>query len=222
MSGLTDGLVSHRNDDIEEMAMDATTTTTTRTTDPRPALASALDQIGRLIGGTDVAQGALPTPCDEWDVATLVEHLQAVVRRIAAVLDGQPFWSVPRTLESSDWAADWAAGRAAADAVLADAAVLAREVTVPWGTVSGAAAVGSYIGELTTHAWDLAVATGRTGELDEALADAALPGAMAKIPAEPRGEEIPFGPVVEVGPDATAYERLVAWEGRDPRWTPAS
>jgi uncharacterized protein (TIGR03086 family) len=206
------------DDDTEELAMDATTKTAT--TDPRPALASALDQIGRLIEGTDAGDGARPTPCDEWDVATLVEHLQAVVRRIAAVLDGQPFWSVPRTVESTDWVADWATGRAAADTVLADDDMLDREVTVPWGTVTGAGAIGSYIGELTTHAWDLAVATGRAGELDEALALAALPGAMAKIPAEPRGEEIPFGPVVEVGPDATAYERLVAWEGRDPRWSP--
>lgn len=201
--------------------MDATTTTDPTTTDPRPALASALDQIGRLIEVTDVAQGTLPTPCDEWDVATLVEHLQAVVRRVAAVLDGRPFWSVPRTIESTDWVGDWAAGRAAADAVLADDAILGREVAVPWGTVTGAGAAGSYVGELTTHAWDLAVATGRTGELDETLALAALPAAMAKIPAEPRGEEIPFGPVVEVGPEATAYERLVAWEGRDPRWSPA-
>ena len=211
------------DDDPEELAMDATTQTATTqtTTDPRPALASALDQIGRLIEGTDLSHGARPTPCEEWDVDTLVDHLQAVVRRIAAVLDGQPFWSVPRTVESTDWVADWATGRAAADTVLADDDILDREVTVPWGTVTGAGAIGSYIGELTTHAWDLAVATGRAGDLDEALALAPLPGAMAKIPAEPRGEEIPFGPVVEVGPGATAYERLVAWEGRDPRWSPA-
>ena len=199
--------------------MDATTTPTT-TTDPRPALANAMDQIGRLIEGTDPAQGKRPTPCDDWDVATLVAHLQAVVRRIGAVLDGQPFWSVPRIVESTDWVADWAAGRASTDAVLADDAILRREVSVPWGTVTGAQAAGSYIGELATHAWDLAVATGRAGELDARFAEAALPAAMAKIPAEPRGGEVPFGPVVEAGPDATAYERLVAWEGRDPHWSP--
>lgn len=30
-----------------------------------------------------------------------------------------------------------------------------------------------------------------------------------------------FAPVVEVATDATAYEQLVAWEGRDPNWHPA-
>jgi hypothetical protein len=54
--------------------------------------------------------------------------------------------------------------------------------------------------------------------LNDALATAALPAYMEKVPAEPRGPEIPFGPVVEVGDDATPYERLVAWTGRDPRW----
>ncbi|MFN8195290.1 MAG: TIGR03086 family metal-binding protein [Nocardioidaceae bacterium] len=191
---------------------------TTTQTDLRPALAASLDQVGRLIETTDPADAARPTPCADWDVAGLVSHLLAVVRRIGVVLDGRPFWSVPRQLESDDWAATWTSERATTDAVLGDDTLLAREVQVPWGTVTGRQAIGSYIGELTTHAWDLAVATDRTSTLDPALAEAALPGAMAKIPAEPRGGEIPFGPVVETGPDATAYERLVAWEGRDPAW----
>ena len=187
--------------------------------DLRPLLARALDQAGTLVTTTDPARGTLPTPCDAWDVATLVGHLQAVVRRIGAVLDGRTPMSVPVVLASADWVGDWGRGRAATDAVLADDANLDRVVTVPWGTVTGREAIAMYVGELATHAWDLAVATGRTDGLDESLAQAALPGARAKIPAQGR-DGIPFGPVVEVGDDATAYERLVAWEGRDPRWTP--
>ncbi len=33
--------------------------------------------------------------------------------------------------------------------------------------------------------------------------------------------DIPFAAIVEVGTDATAYEQLVAWGGRDPNWQPA-
>ena len=190
--------------------------------DPRPALASALDQIGRLIEGTDPSQGARPTPCDEWDVATLVDHLQAVVRRIAAVLDGQPV--LVGAARPSSRPTGWPTGRRVGPRPTPcwpTTTTWTARSPCPGGRSPVPGAIGSYIGELTTHAWDLAVATGRTGELDEALALGALPAAMDKIPAEPRGEEIPFGPVVEVGPDATAYERLVAWEGRDPRWSPA-
>ena len=31
------------------------------------------------------------------------------------------------------------------------------------------------------------------------------------VPAEPRGGHVPFGPVVEVAPDAPAIDRLVGW-----------
>ncbi len=186
--------------------------------DPRPPLDKAMDQVGTLIAVVGPEQAHLPTPCDEYDVSQLIGHLQAVVRRIGAVLNGQPFWSVPREMESTEWVADWDAGRAETDAVLADDAILTREVTVPWGTVPGASAAASYIGELSVHSWDLASAIGRLDLLDDSLATAALPAYMEKVPAEPRGPEIPFGPVVEVGPHATPYERLVAWTGRDPRW----
>ena len=54
--------------------------------------------------------------------------------------------------------------------MLADGACLTREVTVPWGTVPGASAAASYIGELSVHSWDLATALGMTGVLNDALA----------------------------------------------------
>ncbi|MGC3995833.1 MAG: hypothetical protein QM779_17230 [Propionicimonas sp.] len=80
--------------------------------------------------------------------------------------------------------------------------------------------MASYVSEMATHSWDLAVATGRADELDASIAEAALPIAMATVPAAGRGPETPFAPVVEVADDAPAYDRLVAWNGRDPRWTP--
>lgn len=186
--------------------------------DPRPLLGKALDQMGELITTTDDSQRDLPTPCADYTVGQLIDHIQAVVRRIGAVLSGQPFWSVPQSIESTDWPADWAEGRAATDAVLADDAILTREVQVPWGQSDGAAAAASYIGELAVHAWDLAAATGRSERLDPELAAAALPAYRAKVPAEPRGGDIPFGPVVEVGDDAGPYEKVVAWTGRDPQF----
>ncbi len=190
------------------------------TPDTRPLLALALDQAGRLVAGTDPVDQARPTPCADWDVAALTGHLLAVVRRIGAILDGADPAALPRTLDSTDLALDWERERSATDVVLAAADVLDRVVTVPWGTVQGWQAIGSYAGELSTHAWDLAVATGRVDQLDDSLAAAVLPGVRQYIPAE-RGEHIPFAPVVEVGPDASAYEQLVAWEGRDPGWQPA-
>lgn len=75
----------------------------------------------------------------------------------------------------------------------------------------------AYVQEFTVHAWDLAVATGREGELDAALAEECEPIAHRMVPAESRGAPVTFGPVVEVDDDAGPYSRLVAWLGRDPR-----
>ncbi|MFT4288946.1 hypothetical protein [Nocardioides sp.] len=68
----------------------------TTTVDPRPLLAHALDQTEALVTGILPDQRGLPTPCQEYGVAMLVAHLQAVVQRIGAVLAGRPFFSVPR------------------------------------------------------------------------------------------------------------------------------
>ena len=187
--------------------------------DQRDLLRRALDQTEALIAGTNPGDSGRPTPCTEYDVNQLIGHLIGVQRRIAAVLSGgQPF-SVPVVVESSDWRGDWASTRPEVDAVLADDAVLSRQVSVPWGTLPGGAAIASYVGELATHDWDLAVATGRTADLDDELATAALPAQQAKIPPGPR-ENLPFAPAVEVADDASPYARLVAWSGRDPQWRP--
>lgn len=201
--------------------MSVTPTTTDAVPDLRPMLARAMDQAGRLIDGTDPAQGSLPTPCDDFDVATLIGHLLGVVRRIGVVLDGRPFYEAPSLLESTDWSADWASGRAATEQIIAVDSNQTRVVTVPWGEVTGGAALATYVGELGVHAWDLAVATGRTDQLDDELATAALAPYQQKVPAEPRGGQIPFGPVVPVPDDADPYARLVAWTGRDPEWVAA-
>lgn len=196
-----------------------TTTPASPAPDVRPVLSRALDQAGRLVAVTDRADAHRPTPCTDYDVEALVAHLQAVVRRIGAVVRGEPFFSVPREWPSQDWTSDWAAGRAETDDALA-VADLDRLVSLPWGEAPVGAALGMYVGELATHAWDLAVATGRAGSLDQQLASLALPGAMAKIPAAGRGADVPFGPVVDVPADAPPYDRLVGWNGRDPHWRP--
>lgn len=192
--------------------------------DPRPLLTRALDQIGDLVAGTAPEALDRPTPCDDWDVRALLDHLVGVHRRVAHVGAGGHFSEVPSLVEVPDGrhAAELSAARADIDRVwgldgadASDVPVLDRELTVPWGTMAGRFVGFGYVQELTVHAWDLAVATGRTG-LDEDLPVAIEETAHRVLPAEPRGGPIPFGAPVAVADDAGAYERLVGWLGRDP------
>jgi uncharacterized protein (TIGR03086 family) len=186
-------------------------------TDPRPMLALALDQTQAMIDTIGADDLALPTPCPEYDVRTLLGHLMTVVARINLALTGENPLSIPTVTPGvTDFAGVWKERRAVVDETLSDPAVLTMTCTVPWGTIPGAAAIGAYTAELTTHSWDLATATGRTELLDDALATYCLPLAQQNLPAERRGGPIPFGPVVEVPADAPAYDRLVAWQGRQP------
>lgn len=182
-------------------------------TDPRPAYAAATAWVQSLLANITEEQLSLPTPCDDFDVRALAQHLGAVgVRAVAlaeiATVEGQPF-------SVDDFSADaYGAARERALAAWAQAP-LDREVTVPWGVVPGFAALGMYVNETLVHGWDLAVATGQPAEFAEpAIVDGALAAVQAALPAQIRGlDEVPFGPVVESREGAGPTERLANWNG---------
>lgn len=191
--------------------------------DPRPLLAAALDQAGRLVHTVSPADLAKPTPCTEYDVRALVSHLLAVENRIALIIQGAEHAALPREIDrpEDDWAAGWDEHRVALDQALTDDAALGRIVHHPAGDMPGAKALFIYVSEIATHGWDLAAALGRTSELDQAIAAPILAPIKAALPADWRGEEVPFGTVVEVADDSAPYDQLVGWLGRNPSWQPA-
>ena len=190
--------------------------------DPRAALLEAVDQAVAVVGLVTPDRLAAPTPCAEYDVRHLTGHLVAVLRRIAHVAGGGHAFDVPSiVLDLADdaWRPAAEANAAGLRTAWAEDAVLDRVLRLPWGEVPGRGAALAYVQELTTHAWDLATALDRQDVLDPALAELALAAAQRFVPAQPRGGPIPFEAPVEVADDAPVYERLVAWLGRDPRWS---
>jgi uncharacterized protein (TIGR03086 family) len=73
------------------------------------------------------------------------------------------------------------------------------------------------IDELVIHGWDLAVATGQGYDPPAREVEAAI--AFVSGFDAPRDGRL-FGPVVDVAPDATIFERLLGLTGRDPGWRP--
>jgi len=151
--------------------------------------------------------------CDEFDVATLLDHLVMIGRRIAVVGRGDHWASVQQESVGSGHAEAFAV--AAADALTSwrDDAQLVQTFEVPWGTLPGAPVLFTYIGEMAVHGWDLATATGHEFAPD----DADLFGgwtALQQIPREGRDDGGPFGEVVDVGDDAPLLHRMASWVGR--------
>lgn len=208
-----------------------TTTMTDQPTDPRAVLDGAIATGGIVVAGVRAEQLGDPTPCTDMNVRTLLAHLVGVLDRIGALGNGtDPFAVIETPTDDDRWADAWTeAARRAAEA-WSDDAVFERSMALPWITGSGAEVLASYVSELTVHTWDLATATGQHPVWDDTVVTAALE-ARQVLPAKNRRalfEEIsaamgldevavPFAEAVAIADDAPAIDRLVAWNGRDPR-----
>jgi len=183
-----------------------------------PQLTDAADAAARVVAGVDPAQFAEPTPCTEWDVRALLNHLilwtsYSLERRA----HGE---SVAPELMEHDFAAEpgfAAVYRSQLDQALAawaDPAVWDRKLNV-MGTATAAADVAALmVAEMVLHGWDLAVATGQPYTVPAATAVAALEAidANAELFRQYQG----FADPVPVPADAPVLARALAASGRDP------
>ena len=187
------------------------------------SLLGSYENAAVIVSAISAEQLAHPTPCPEYDVARLIDHLVEAGGRAAALGRGHipPPGDEPPHVELSE--APGFLRRAANEAAeaWADGAALSSRFTMPWGEeYSGATLVDMYLAELAAHAWDLARATGQLDRLDPSLAVPALGGAQAMIKPHYRNmvaPGAPFGSEVTPPPDADDWERFVAFMGRDPR-----
>ena len=208
-----------------------TSSTTDHPLDPRPILDRAIATGGVVITGVRPEQLTDPTPCTDMNVRTLLAHLIGVLDRVAALGNGTDPFTVAETPVPDDrWTYAWNESARRATDAWSDDAVLDRPMALPWIDGSGAEVLASYFSELTVHTWDLATATGQQPDWDDVVVAAAL-DARQILPAENRRalfEEIsiamgldevavPFAEAVAIPDDAPAIDRLVAWNGRDPR-----
>lgn len=198
---------------------------TAHLTEPDPA--HMLDLLGRatpvtrqLIEGLAQDDWSAPTPCPEWTVLEVVEHVVSGLTQFADVGAGAGFDpSVQASLNPADALAAFeeAAGRMLS--VWSDPAVAGRVHSMPWGDTPGATLIGFMVMEQLAHGWDLALASGRAPAYDDDLAAEAL--AMAEAFDDP-SIRVPgmFGPVVTVGAHEPTIDRVAGFLGRDPDWSP--
>jgi len=184
--------------------------------DPRPLLDQSFRQASALVAGVGPGDMRGPTPCADFDVEGLVGHLVFVAHRVAAIGRGETIADGPVIAAAADgaWSEAFDAAMGEALAAWSDDDRLTGEITLPWATLPAPAVARIYALELVTHGWDLAVASGQVDALDPKLAESVLPVAFEALPPEPRGGEVPFGPVVAVPEGAPAYLRLAGYTGR--------
>ncbi|MBV1852856.1 TIGR03086 family metal-binding protein [Catellatospora tritici] len=191
-------------------------------------LEPAAREVVRLLDGMSDGDLHNPTPCPDFSVAALLDHIMGLslaftlAARKAAPPEGfesrpglgtaehlDPAWRdvLPQRLDGL--AAAWrdpAAWLGTAEA---------GGVSLPAEVMAVAA-----LDELVLHGWDLARATDQKFTCDPASVQAVLHFTEASARPEQAGMRGGlFGPVVEVPEDASAFERALGYAGRDPRWT---
>jgi uncharacterized protein (TIGR03086 family) len=199
------------------------------TADPRPVFRKAVITAGPIIGGVRPEQLSGPTPCTEFSVAQLLDHLLMVIDRVTVV--GREGTSEVSAKTHADWATDWEVAARDCETAWADDAALARTVVLPWTQMSGADALRIYISEVTVHTWDLATATGQRVTWDPQVLGEALAAMQRELPAEGRQaliEEVmkrlpagtpvsfPFSDAVPVPDGSPLIDQLVGLTGRQP------
>lgn len=115
----------------------------------------------RLVEGITADQWTEPTPCSEWDVRALVNHMAGTSKVLTASARREAPTSEPNDENlGDDPIASFTAAIAGAEAAWRAPEALAGEVNVPFD-MPAVAALGVNILDIGTHCWDLATATGQ-------------------------------------------------------------
>jgi uncharacterized protein (TIGR03086 family) len=183
-----------------------------------PALLDeAVASTGKIVAAVRPNQLGDATPCTEWDVRTLLNHVIAVAGAFSQVGEAPITPPDPRvaTFEGDGYAAAYDLATTALLDAWRTPGVLDTTVALPIGEVPGTVAAGINFVDVLVHGWDLARATAQDAELPSHLAEPALEFSRGLVTDQLRSAGA-FGPEVVVPADAPAGERLVAFLGRTP------
>lgn len=149
----------------------------------------ALDWVTQLMTATQSRQLDARTPCEDFDVRSLLGHLIGTAHRGLATARGIPTREIPHVISDvSD--RELASTYAALAANIRESwspLAAADQVRPPWGPCTALDAARGFTVETITHGWDLAVATGQPSNAPGGIADRCLAFAAAIIPDRLRG-----------------------------------
>lgn len=165
---------------------------------------------GAVLAAVPATRWSAPSPCPEWTVREVANHLVASLDYFTRTVSGQR----PGDLEADYLGADPAAAyRAAAQrcrAALHEPGVLAAEHPFPTGPTPGWVIANISLSESLVHGWDLATGAELPYSPD--------PAVVAAVDAFSEGGERPgmFAAPAPVAADASPFVALLGKLGRTP------
>jgi len=180
------------------------------------ALEEALNNLEPVISGVKSDHLGGSTPCPDWDVKTVVNHIIGGEMMFAMALDGQSI----ETEDGPDFTmGDIVTSYNDAKKQVLDAwrepGSMDKTLNLPFGAIPAHGALGVNLTETIVHGWDLAQGTGQTLKINDEVAAALLQGLKMSGQLDPlRGTIV--GQPVSIPEDAPASKQLIAFYGRQP------
>jgi uncharacterized protein (TIGR03086 family) len=175
----------------------------------------------QVVDGIEPSQLDNPTPCTAWTVRDVLNHITGGAEMFAlCVRDGEVADAKLGELMTGDnlgpdYKASFRKATGAAEDSFHLPGAMDRIVKLPFGEMPAGMAVSIAIFDVTTHAWDLAKATGQDTALDQEVTTIAYQVAQTMLSDDLRAAGL-FGPPVPVSDDAPMADRLAAFAGRTP------
>jgi uncharacterized protein (TIGR03086 family) len=182
---------------------------------PTNVLAQSQDVARGVLANVTPDQLDLQTPCREWKVSQLIDHLVGGQHWARSAVEGVEMSDTGEGSAEGDFVAIFDA--AAKDNLAAFSAdgVLMRTVNPGFGDMPAIALMGLSSTDTFTHSWDLARATGQDTNLAPELAAALLEQSRVSIQPEFRSDEgTLFGPEQTAPAGASPADQLAAFLGR--------
>jgi uncharacterized protein (TIGR03086 family) len=184
-------------------------------------LDAALDALAAVTSGVGGQDWELPTPCEQWNVAQVLQHAVGDQAAWAAAVAGGPGpaenpFAPSGQLRDAPAAMVAQARRAAAGAwqgVRPDSGQV--QTPLPVGALPAMVAAGACALDAGVHAWDLAAATGQPSPLTDPLART-LHDAATRVVEQLRG--FAYGPALQPEPGDSEAAALLKYLGRRPDW----
>jgi len=181
-----------------------------------PGLYDVADrQFGDHLRAVRPDQWSAPTPCADWDVRALVNHLVYEYLWVPELLGGATIAEVGDRFDGDVIGADpvraWSSASDAVREAIA-ATPLDKVVNVSWGEISAREYATQFVTDVAVHGWDLARAIGVDDTISLPVAESLLP--QVEKDSEGLTASGMFGTPVDVRLDADPQTRLLALLGR--------
>lgn len=179
--------------------------------DPVVLFEQATERAATVMAGVSAEQLSSPTPCADWDVQQLIDHMVGGTDYLVAALAGEaPPERSGRSVE------DYNLGLVKLRVGLRAPGGLDQMCMSPLGFEWPVAhAVAGTFMDALIHTWDLAAATGQDTSLDPELVEACIAMFLPDMPERGRASGL-VGPAITMPDDAPAQDRLLAAMGRRP------